>query len=107
MPSFRAVLPILGLKPGHAPEEVMDTAVAALSERHLVEANQLDVVAGVPRITLRFAVEASTDDDENAHACSAAFALRQKVERVATTGAPRVLRRRRGKWLPVTRPPAS
>ena len=50
MPSFRATLQITGLRPGHAPEEVMDMAVAAVGAAHVVEANQLDIVAGTPRI---------------------------------------------------------
>ncbi|MBT1003510.1 hypothetical protein KIH31_12940 [Paenarthrobacter sp. DKR-5] len=104
MPSFRATLQIHGLRPGHEPEEVMDTAIRTLAERHLVEANQLDVVAGVPRITLRFLVDTSTDPEEDAAAWQAAARMRAGVEQVAVTASPQVLRRRRGKWLPARRP---
>ncbi|WP_125610179.1 hypothetical protein [Specibacter cremeus] len=101
MPSFRASLQITGLRPGHAPEEVMDTAVAVVGSAHVVEANQLDIVAGVPRITVRFMVEASEYDGENAAARDAAANMRHGVDRIATTGALRVFRRSAGKWLPL------
>ncbi|NVM98952.1 hypothetical protein [Arthrobacter sp. SDTb3-6] len=101
MPSFRATVQITGLRPGHAPEEVMDTAVAVVASRHVVEANQLDVVAGVPRITVRFMVEASEYDAENRLARDAVASLGHGVNTVATTGALRAFRRSAGKWLPI------
>ncbi|AJT42153.1 hypothetical protein [Psychromicrobium lacuslunae] len=99
MPSYRAVLQITGLRPGHAPEVVMKTAIETLSSIHLVEANQLDVVGRVPVITLRFLVETSTDSEEDAQAMAACGQLREAVEQVATTGRLTTLRRRGGKWL--------
>jgi hypothetical protein len=101
MPSYRAVLQITGLRPGNAPERVMEAAAEALGSRHLVEATQLNVVRGVPEITLRFLVEAGNDDDELAAARESAFAMHDAVEDVATTGRLRLLRQRRGKWVPV------
>lgn len=101
MPSFRAIVQITGLRPGNAPEAVMQTAVAAVASRHLVEANQLDIVRGVPCITVRFLVEGSTYDGENCLALDAAACLRHTVENVATTGSLQVRRRERGRWLPV------
>jgi hypothetical protein len=101
MPSFRATLKIMGLRPGNAPENVMSTAVDALGSMHLVEANQLDIIAGVPRITLRFTVEASQDDVEDRQARNAGASMRHAVESVAVTGGLQVLRRRRGKWIPL------
>ena len=76
----------------------MDAAEAALSSAHLVEAKQLDVVAGVPRITLRFLVEETDGETGARHAISAAMNMRHAVERVATVGSLRVLRRRRNRW---------
>nr|WP_218847279.1 hypothetical protein [Psychromicrobium silvestre] len=90
---------ITGLRPGNPPESVMRTAVQALSSIHLVEANQLDVVARVPVITLRFLVEASTDSAEDDQALQASAAVRDAVEGVASTGRLTTLRRRGGKWL--------
>ncbi|MHA7142800.1 MULTISPECIES: hypothetical protein [unclassified Arthrobacter] len=98
MPSFRAQLDIMGLLPGHPPEAVMDSATAALGAAHLVEAKQLDVVAGVPRITLRFLVEETDYETGARQAISAAVNMRHAVERVATVGILRVLRRRRNRW---------
>ncbi|MDJ0311696.1 hypothetical protein [Arthrobacter sp. H35-D1] len=99
MPSFRATLQITGLRPGHAPEEVMDMAVSAVGAAHVVEANQLDIVAGTPRITVRFMVEASEYDAENQQARNAAVSMAHGVNTVANTGALGTFRRSAGKWL--------
>ncbi|MFC8303855.1 hypothetical protein ACFUCV_09265 [Specibacter sp. NPDC057265] len=101
MPSFRATLQITGLLPGHAPEEVMDMAVATVGSAHVVEANQLDIAGGIPRITVRFMVEASEYDAENQYARNAAVSMAHGVGQVATTGAVRSYRRSAGKWLPL------
>jgi hypothetical protein len=98
MPSFRAQLNITGLRPGHVPEQVMEAAVDAVGSAHVVEANQLDVVAGVPRITVRFTVDPNAYDAENRQALQAAANMRHAVEQVATTDRLAVLRRSRGKW---------
>ncbi|WP_207345554.1 hypothetical protein [Arthrobacter sp. E3] len=99
MPSFRATIQITGLRPGHAPEEVMDMAVFTVGAAHVVEANQLDVVAGVPRITVRFMVEASEYDAENQQARNAAASMAHGVNTVAVSGMLRLFRRSAGKWL--------
>ncbi|WP_369046398.1 hypothetical protein [Sinomonas sp. P10A9] len=101
MPSYRAVLQITGLRPGTAPERVMDAAREALGSMRHVEAHQIDVVRGVPQITLRFLVEAENDADERAAARAAALAMQDAVEDVAATGRLQVLVRRRGSWVPV------
>src|SRR4029453_4024558 len=101
MPSFQTRLKITGLRPGNAPEAVMEAAVEALGTRHHVEANQLDIVGGVPQISLRFLVEASEFTGENSEARTSAAMMRDAVERVAVTGKLAVLRRSRGKWAPV------
>ncbi|MGO2533856.1 MULTISPECIES: hypothetical protein [Micrococcaceae] len=98
MPSFRAQLNILSLRPGNRPEAVMDAAVASLAERHHVEANQLDIVAGIPRITLRFTVEEEEYDADLRAARAAAALMRAAVEEVAATQRLVVLRRVRGRW---------
>ena len=101
MPSFRAQLEILALHPGQRPEAVMDTAVAVLGSLHLVEANQLDIVAGIPRITLRFLVDPADWEAESRQATRAALSMRHAVSEVADVGRLRILRRRRGRWEPV------
>jgi uncharacterized membrane protein YkoI len=102
MPSYRAQLNIMGLRPGHVLEAVMDTAVASLEIGHHVDANQLDVVAGVPRITVRYTVE--EDGNPDARAVSSAAAMRAAVETVAVTEKLVVLRRTKGRWIALRRP---
>lgn len=59
MPSYRARLQIGDLLPGHRPEEVMDLAEAAVQATHELAAKDIEVVARVPRIVLRFTVPGS------------------------------------------------
>lgn len=101
MPSYRAQLNIMGLRPGHAPQAVMDTAVASLAERHHVDANQLDVIAGVPRITVRYTVE--DDGQPDVHGIESAALMRAAVERVAITEKLVLLRRTKGRWVVLRR----
>lgn len=100
MPSFRVRLPIGDLLPGHAPEEVMDTAEAVLGSIYRVEAKDLEVVARTPRIVLRFTVPESSWDAERAAAVTAGGQMRDAVREVAQTGRLDVLRRVRGRWVP-------
>ncbi|MDR6438036.1 hypothetical protein J2790_003185 [Paenarthrobacter nicotinovorans] len=101
MPSFQTKLKITGLKPGNAPESVMAAAVEALETRHHVESNQLDIVGGVPQISLRFTVGDRDYSGENDEARTSAAMMRDAVERAAITGSLYVLRRSRGRWSPV------
>src|SRR5688572_6344363 len=101
MPSFQTKLKITGLKPGNTPESVMAAAVEALETRHHVESNQLDIVGGVPQISLRFTVGDRDYSGENDEARTSAAMMRDAVERVAITGSLFVLRRSRGRWSPV------
>lgn len=78
MPSFRVRLPIGDLLPGHAPEEVMETAEAVLGSIYRVEAKDLEVVARIPRIVLRFTVPESSWDAERAAAVTAAGQMRRR-----------------------------
>ncbi len=101
MPSFRALLQIGDVLPGHTPPEVMDRAETALAATHTVEAKDIQVVARVPRIVLRFTVPESTWTREAGEAVGAAHRMREAVQEVATTGRLEVLRRSRGRWEPV------
>lgn len=100
MPSYRVELEIGALRPGTAPREVTDTAVASLGSLH-VDATDLKVSEGIPFIVVRFTVPASSEGGEDRAAEGAAGRLREAVGRVAVTGRHRVLRRRRGDWVPV------
>src|SRR5690625_3036609 len=95
MPSYRAILPIGDVHPGHGPEEVMDSAVAAVSSIATVEHTDIQILSGVPQIVVRF----HCDDDAGAHRIAAA--MHDAVSEVATTGPGRLLLRRGGRWLPV------
>lgn len=101
MPSFQVRLKITGLRPGNPPEAVMDSAVEALGTRHHVESQQLQIAGGVPQLNLRFLVEPTECSGENRQAVESGAMMRDAVERVALTGALTVLRRSRGRWLPV------
>lgn len=101
MPSFQARLKITGLRPGNPPEAVMDAAVEALGTRHHVESQQLQIAGGVPQLNLRFLVEPTGYSGENRQAVESGAMMRDAVERVALTGTLTVLRRSRGRWLPV------
>ena len=79
----------------------MDTAVAALALGHHVDANQLDVIAGVPRITVRYTVE--EDGHPDARAIASAAGMRAAVESVALTEKLVVLRRTGGRWITLRR----
>jgi hypothetical protein len=101
VPSYRAQLGITGLRPGYQPERVMEAAVDAVGSAHVVEANQLEIVGGVPRIAVRFTVDATARDIEDRQALQAAANMRHAVDEVAGTGRLQVLRRVRGRWEPV------
>lgn len=100
MPSFRLELEIGQLRPGHEPNEVMDTAIGSLGGFH-VDATDIAVTAGTPRILLRFTVPDSGEADENQSARVAAVGTRDAVDHVAATGQLWVLRRRGGRWKPL------
>lgn len=101
MPSYRARLQIGDLLPGHRPEEVMDLAEAAVQATHVLAAKDIEVVARVPRIVLRFTVPASHRVAEDAEASAAADRMGEAVADVAVTGRLDVLRRDGGRWVPV------
>ena len=100
MPSFRLELEIGQLRPGRAPNEVMDAARAALSAHH-VDATDIAVNHGIPRILVRYSVPESSEADENLAARQAAVRARDCVVEVAGTGQLWVMRRRGGRWLPL------
>lgn len=103
MPSCRVQMEIMGLRPGHRPEAVLDAAVGSVASAGLhVDDRQVDVVAGTPRITVRFTVPDSGPEEERSHALETAAEARQAVERVAVVGRWWVLRRLGGRWVPLS-----
>lgn len=107
MPSYRCSLEVRDVRAGHAPQEVMEAAVAGVDTLRLVEAHGLEIERGKPVITVRFLVEPASADTEDALAWAAARAMALAVDGVATQGALRLTRRVRGRWLRVWRPAAS
>ncbi|WP_162933905.1 MULTISPECIES: FMN-dependent dehydrogenase [Actinomyces] len=59
MPSYRTVLTVTTLHPGRVPCDVEEAARAAVTISTALEAFQVDVVSGEPRVTIRFT---GTDD---------------------------------------------
>lgn len=98
MPSFRARLQIGDVLPGHTPPEVMAQAELAVGTTHNVEAKDIEVVARVPRIVLRFTVPESTPGQEVRQALEAGQRMREAVAEVATVGHLEVLLRTGGRW---------
>ncbi|PHP51702.1 FMN-dependent dehydrogenase [Actinomyces ruminis] len=61
MPSYRTILTVTDLLPGHGPQDVEAAARAAVTASTTLEAFQVDVVRGRPRVTIRFT---GADDTE-------------------------------------------
>ncbi len=95
MPSFRVTMSIGALAAGTAPPTVVPAAAAAVAELATVEAQDLAVVSGGARVTVRFTGE----DDEHALRIGrhAVERLRERAEVVSW----RVTRRVGGRWYPV------
>lgn len=66
MPSYRVTLTIGALVNGHGPAEVLPAASDAAQSVAVLEAADVSVVSGAPRITIRF----TADDDEVARQVS-------------------------------------
>ena len=109
MPSFRASAAIIGARPGVPPPAVLDAARTAVSAGWQVEDAFVDVDplargTGLPRATIRFLVPAASAAEEEQSAWAAAKALAGGLAPVATWADLRVLRRERGRWVPVDNP---
>ena len=57
MPSFRVTITVGALRPGVAPATLLPAAAAAAATLTTVEASDLGVVAGSPRLVVRFTAE--------------------------------------------------
>lgn len=105
MPSFRAVQEISAARPGHAPDEVLDAAVAAcVASGHAVESRDLEVIAGRARIWVRYTIADSSTNEENLEAWEVANLIRAGVKAVAFGGLAQPYRRIGGRWARVPRP---
>lgn len=95
MPSYRVTFTIGRLAPGVHPERVLPTASEAAAELAQVESADLTVVAGYPRITVRFAAD---DDESAAGVASRTFDATSKVAELL---APGLTLRVGGRWIAV------
>ena len=57
MPSYRVTMTVGMLKAGVPPDRVLPAAADAAAELTTVEAAELGIVAGAPRITIRFTAD--------------------------------------------------
>ncbi len=95
MPSYRITVTIGALRPGVEPPSVLPSAAHAAAELTTVEASDLGIVSGMPRITVRF----TGDDPENARRIAAHVltVVSSLAEPLATTVTERV----KDRWLVV------
>ncbi|MGB4272833.1 MAG: hypothetical protein WBJ44_10625 [Propionicimonas sp.] len=106
MPSFRASVAIAATHTGVAPPDVLEAARTAVGAPHHVEDAFLDVAqlarhAGLPRVTIRFLVPTENDRLEDAAAWRVGRELEAAVARVADCQDLAVLRRCKGRWIPL------
>lgn len=95
MPSYRVTLAVGALAPTIDPEQVLPRAAALAAEHTVVEAQDVQLVRGEPRVVVRYEAE---DDG-----------VAMQVARYVTTGmrpdveihSDRVTRRDGGRWVPV------
>ncbi|WP_349899796.1 hypothetical protein [Parafrigoribacterium soli] len=95
MPSYRVTVTIGRLRPGAQPQAVLPGVARAVAELTTVEASDIGIVSGMPRITVRFTGDDAADAQRvGSHALAAVAAL---AEPLATTVTERV----GGRWLVV------
>lgn len=95
MPSYRVTLTIGALRPGVAPDAVLPAAAAAAAELTTVEASDINVVSGMPRMIVRF----TADDAEVA--VQIARHVAQVTDGVAEPLAWNVTERVKSRWIHV------
>lgn len=93
MPSYRVIVSIGALRPGVSPQAVEPAAAAAASERTVVEASSVDVVAREARLTVRFVA------DTGPEALSIAEHAVDRVGSLAETTGWRLTERVGGRWF--------
>lgn len=95
MPSYRVTVTIGALRPGTRPESVLPAAARAAAESTTVEASDLAIVSGMPRITVRFTA------DDAGHALRIGEQVVASTSSIAETLAWKVTERIRGRWYVV------
>lgn len=99
MPSFRVVVPVGAVRAGRTPPQVMDAAVAAArAGGHTVEAFDIEIVAGVPRVWVRFTVADASHAEESLEASEVGASVAAQMDAVARVGGAWVERRVGPRW---------
>lgn len=103
--SYRVVLHIGELRPGRHPREVLVTAADAVACRYPVEDCRIDLLRGVPVVTVRFALPApATGSEGRTLAWGVVDGCSATVNEVAEVVDAHLARRSaRGRWLMVRR----
>lgn len=92
VPSYRVRLAVGVLRPGADPADVLPAAVAAAREHTAVEAGDIDVVRGVPRVTVRF------EAPDDLAAADVARIVVDRTEQLVDVDVSRVTRRYGARW---------
>lgn len=93
MPSFRIMLTVGALRPGVHPASVLPECAAAAAALTTVEASDIGVVAGTPRLTVRFTA------DDPAAAARIAQAVLTSARELAAVSRSTLTRRDGGRWV--------
>ncbi|PPF57343.1 hypothetical protein C5B94_01395 [Clavibacter michiganensis] len=92
MPSYRITMTVGALRPGADPAAVLPAAAAEAARIATLEANDIQVVRGEPRLTVRF----TADDDSTAERIAAA--VRARTSELADVPRASITRRDGGTW---------
>lgn len=92
MPSYRITMSVGALRPGADPAGVLPAAAAVAARIATLEANDIQVVRGEPRLTVRF----TADDDTAAERI--AGAVRARADELVEIPRASITRRDGGAW---------
>ncbi|WP_445441835.1 hypothetical protein [Clavibacter sp. km1a] len=92
MPSYRITMTVGALRPGTDPASVLPAAAAEATRVATLEANDIQVIRGEPRLTVRFTAE----DDPAAERIAAA--VRARTAELVDVPRASITRRDGGAW---------
>jgi len=95
VPSYRITMTVGALRPGAEPADVLPAAAREAARLATLEANDIQVVRGEPRLTVRF----TADDDPMAERVAAG--IRARTAQLAAVPRASITRRDGGAWTRV------
>ncbi|OUE31564.1 hypothetical protein BFL35_04560 [Clavibacter michiganensis] len=95
MPSYRITMTVGALRPGVDPSAVLPAAADEAARLATLEANDIQVVRGEPRLTVRFTAE----DDRSAERIAAG--VRRRTADLVDVERTSITRRDGGAWIRV------